>query len=85
MFFPTYRQGVFDRATGRFAPSLIWDAGVAQPVEQRIRNAQVSGSIPLTSSTLLMSCVEQQGHGPFETALPGSNGRGRFLCDRRPG
>ena len=28
------------------------NAGVAQLVEQRIRNAQVSGSIPLTSSTL---------------------------------
>jgi hypothetical protein len=32
----------------------LWDgAGVAQLVEQRTRNAQVSGSNPLTSSTLL--------------------------------
>ena len=40
----------FDKLKGRIR-SAVWIAGVAQLVEQRIRNAKVVGSTPISGTT----------------------------------
>ena len=41
----------FDKLKGRIR-SAVWIAGVAQLVEQRIRNAKVVGSTPISGTTI---------------------------------
>ncbi len=53
--------------------ATLWrSAGIAQLVEQRIRNAQVGGSTPLTGTTFLLVCF-----GPLFVII-GEGGRAKF-------